>query len=103
MEESRECCVGEGEGGGGKRRRVPKRMEERGGGVAEGEESRRGRSRGGGGVAGREGSRKGWATPAATRLRFKTESRGVPPPFSPATPPSPAHNAEMSHFNLGTV
>ena len=36
-----------------------------------------GRSRGGGGVAGREGSRKGWATPAATRLRFKTESRGA--------------------------
>eukprot|EP01043_Picozoa_sp_COSAG02_P026171 COSAG02_NODE_1499_length_12268_cov_12.941984_11_plen_151_part_00 len=47
-----------------------------GGGVAEFEESRRGRSRGGGGVAALEGSRKGWATPAATRLRFKTESRG---------------------------
>eukprot|EP01043_Picozoa_sp_COSAG02_P006622 COSAG02_NODE_190_length_30025_cov_22.989875_20_plen_67_part_00 len=61
---------GEGEGGGGKRRRVPKRMEEGGGedgGVAEGgEESWRGRSRGVGG-----GWRKGWATPAATRLRFK--------------------------------
>eukprot|EP01043_Picozoa_sp_COSAG02_P013470 COSAG02_NODE_539_length_20605_cov_93.802155_8_plen_190_part_00 len=71
----------EGEGGGwrqasegaekgwkraGKRRRVPKRMEERGGGVAEGEGSRGGRGRVGAG-----------------RLRpprdsvFKTESRGV--------------------------
>ena len=55
-----------------------------------------GRSRGGGGVAGREGSRKGWATPAATRLRFKTESRGdvlLPgsPPYCdtiPETPPT---------------
>ena len=47
-----------------------------GGGIAEFEGSRRGRGRGGGGVAALEGSLIGWATPAAARLRFKTESRG---------------------------
>eukprot|EP01043_Picozoa_sp_COSAG02_P031219 COSAG02_NODE_2028_length_10073_cov_24.819531_6_plen_78_part_00 len=40
-------------------------------GIAGREGSRRERSRGGRGVAAGEGSRKGWATPAATRLRFK--------------------------------
>eukprot|EP01043_Picozoa_sp_COSAG02_P025970 COSAG02_NODE_1480_length_12399_cov_250.195935_10_plen_141_part_00 len=34
------------------------------------------RNRGGGGIAALEESLIGWATPAATRLRFKTESRG---------------------------
>ena len=54
-------------------------MMARGGGIAEFEGSRRGRGRGGGGVAALEGSLIGWATPAATRLRFKTESRGAFP------------------------
>ena len=44
--------------------------------MARGEESRNLRGRGGGGVAALEGSLIGWATPAAARLRFKTESRG---------------------------
>ena len=34
----------------------------------------KGRNRGNDGIG--EGSLIGWATPAATRLRFKTESRG---------------------------
>ena len=55
-----------------------------GGGVAEFEGSRRGRGRGGGGVAALEGSLIGWATPAAARLRFKTESRGVMPGVNPS-------------------
>ena len=68
----------------------------------------RGRGRGGGGVAGGEESLIGWATPAAARFRFKTESRGgrsrptykrfLPPgdPSPPATPPPRHHFRDSS-------